>query len=89
MEQAEDIQCRAKGSGLNHTQTGDDVRHCDASRGLLCVNRNDTHDFCSDYEVRYKCPLDNTGIHLHNLSTKYLTHKYNVIQHIGVESRLL
>ena len=61
MWEAVDIQCRVKGSGLNHSETGDDIRHCDATLGLLCINRNDTHDVCSDYEVRYKCPLHRTG----------------------------
>nr|XP_057936576.1 uncharacterized protein si:dkey-205h13.2 [Doryrhamphus excisus] len=45
-------------SGDNVSSTGDNITVSDATRGFICKNEDQSSGQCSDYRVRFKCPIN-------------------------------
>ncbi|XP_054650853.1 uncharacterized protein LOC129191490 [Dunckerocampus dactyliophorus] len=45
-------------SGMSMASTGDVITVADTTRGFICRNSAQRHGRCSDYRVRFRCPLD-------------------------------
>ncbi|XP_077422338.1 mucin-5AC-like [Vanacampus margaritifer] len=44
--------------GFSVAATGDIIHVADVKTGFICENYNQKHGICSDYHVRFRCPLD-------------------------------
>ena len=53
------IECRVEGTKQSFAEAGVSLHvPCQQSRGLLCLNANQTNNrTCPDFEVRYKCSV--------------------------------